>query len=52
MSRSTPRPLSEAWKACAVPWKLVVTVAGMPSSRWARFDQIDGLAEGHAGRPG
>jgi hypothetical protein len=28
MSRSTPRPCSEDWKAWAVPWKLVLIVDG------------------------
>ncbi len=28
MSSSSPRPCSDDWKAWAVPWKEVVTVAG------------------------
>jgi len=31
MIRSRPIPLSDAWKACAVPWKLRVTVGGSRS---------------------
>ena len=34
MSSSRPCPFSDAWKACAVPWKLVFSVAGTRSSRW------------------
>ena len=33
MTSSRPRPCIEAWNACAVPWKLVVIVAGSQVSR-------------------
>jgi hypothetical protein len=32
-SSSNPCPLSESWKAWAVPWKLMLSVAGGRSSR-------------------
>ena len=28
ITSSTPSPCCDDWKACAVPWKLVATVAG------------------------
>src|SRR5688500_6253170 len=31
MIRTSPRPRMESWKACAVPWNLVETVAGNTS---------------------
>ena len=34
---SRPRPWVEFWKAWAVPWKLVSTLAGMPISRSTRL---------------
>ena len=37
---------SEAWKACAVPWKLPWMVAGMPMSRSRAVDGVDGVARG------
>src|SRR5207249_7757748 len=33
-SSKNPWPLSEAWNAWAVPWKLPVIVAGRRRSRW------------------
>ncbi len=33
MSRSSPWPFSESWKAWAVPWNVALSVAGMRSSR-------------------
>ena len=29
--------VSESWNACALPWKLVITLAGSFSSFWARW---------------
>jgi hypothetical protein len=34
IARMRPRPWSESWKACAVPWKVAVIVAGMVAAPW------------------
>ena len=37
MTSSSPRPCSDDWNACAVPWKLVLIVGGrsVAAPRWS-----------------
>ena len=46
-SRTQPRPRSESWNACAVPWKLADTVLGQRLA-CELLDARDRIAERHA----
>jgi len=40
-------PASDDWNACAVPWKLPITVGGMRSSVTSFVELADRLAQRH-----